>query len=214
MPPSSSRRAAARPGSSATGRSRARARRGRRRCTRWAAAGAKTSRPAKVGPGAGEPVLGVGQLDGPGRRRRPWPRPGPAGRCRARRGPTRRRRPRRRPPGGRCRRRGRRRRAPRRARGTGRPRARASPPARTSWGGDVVGDVDDGDVGRERADDRLHHADELVGGAVVGEERDGVVAAVGGHGTDRSAGRRRAGVSRLRCTGSARKRSTSSSARR
>ena len=32
---------------------------------RWAAAGAKTSRPAKVGPGRRQLVLGVGQLDGP-----------------------------------------------------------------------------------------------------------------------------------------------------
>ena len=62
-----------------------------RRCTRWAAAGAKTSRPAKVGPGRREVVLGVGRARRPARRRRPWPPPGPAARCRDRRAPTRRR---------------------------------------------------------------------------------------------------------------------------
>ena len=44
---------------------------------------------------------------------------------------------------------------------------------------DLVGEVDDGDVRCEVTDDRLDHADELVGGAVVGEERDGVEAVTG-----------------------------------
>ena len=46
-------------------------------------------------------------------------------------------------------------------------------------GGDLVGEVDDGDVRRDLADHRLHDADELVTGAVVGEEGDRVEA--GGH---------------------------------
>ena len=47
-------------------------------------------------------------------------------------------------------------------------------------GADLVGEVDDGDVAGEIADDGLHDADELVGGAEVGEERDGVVRAAHG----------------------------------
>ena len=37
-----------------------------------------------------------------------------------------------------------------------------------------MGEVDHRDVGRDRADHRVHDADELVAGAVVGEEGDGV----------------------------------------
>ena len=43
-------------------------------------------------------------------------------------------------------------------------------------GGHLVGQVDDGDVRRDLADHGLHDADELVTGAVVGEEGDRVEA--------------------------------------
>jgi hypothetical protein len=46
---------------------------------------------------------------------------------------------------------------------------------------DLVGQVDDGGVGGDVTDDRLHHPDELVGGAVVRQKRHGVVA--GRHGS-------------------------------
>ncbi len=42
-------------------------------------------------------------------------------------------------------------------------------------GRDPVGDVDHPGVRRDRPDDGVHDADELVVVAVVGEERDGVV---------------------------------------
>ena len=42
---------------------------------------------------------------------------------------------------------------------------------------DLVREVDDGDLGGDRADHRLHDADELVGEAVVGQEGDRVVPA-------------------------------------
>src|SRR5690606_24560658 len=46
-------------------------------------------------------------------------------------------------------------------------------------GGDVVGEVDDGGAGFDRADHRVHDADELVDAPVVGQEGDRVV---GDHG--------------------------------
>ena len=51
-------------------------------------------------------------------------------------------------------------------------RTSASAPARDVEGGDVVGDVDDPQIGRDVEHDRVTHADELVDAAVVGEERD------------------------------------------
>ena len=139
---------------------------------RWAAAGANTSRPSKVGPGRLEAVLGAGELDGPGGAADHGDRRGQQAVVRSDQDRLARRRPRRRPPAGRCRPRGRPRPARRRAPGTGRRGpARARRPGRrrrgTSWVMSMTGDV-----GRELADHRLHDADELVGGAVVGEERD------------------------------------------
>ncbi len=55
-------------------------------------------------------------------------------------------------------------------------RARARPPAAHVVGRDAVGEVDDGDLGGDRADHRVDDADELVDEPVVGEEGDRVVA--------------------------------------
>ena len=49
-------------------------------------------------------------------------------------------------------------------------------PAAHVVGRDAVGEVDDGDLGGDRADHRVDDADELVGGPVVGQEGDGVEA--------------------------------------
>ena len=149
---------------------------------RWAAAGAKTSRPAKVGPGAGSCSSGLvsstARLAPPTR-----PLPAPAARCPGRPGPRRRRPPRRPPPGARCRRPGSTTASTTPGQRYWAARARHRPPARTSWARHLVGDVDHADAGGDLADHRFHHADELVGGAVVGEEGDRVVAEVvrGGH---------------------------------
>ena len=169
MAPSSSRGSGTRPGTSSPGSTRGpRASRGTP-AHRWAAAGPKTSRPAKVGPGAAQLVLGIGQLDSgggaadhaDGRSQQPVVGPhevrlpvadldgdGP-------------------PVGAHA--------------GVDHCQHDAGAEVLDAAGQrqgagldvvglDVVGDVDDRDLRRDRADDRLDHADELVAGAVVGQE--------------------------------------------
>ena len=163
-----------------------------------------------VAPGEGrarrrEVVLGVGQLDRRGGAAAHGDRRRPAARCRGRRGRSGRRRPRPRPPGGRCRRPGRPPRARRPGTGTARPgRARGRRP-RTSWGGMSWVRSMTATLGRDRADHRVHDADELVAGAVVGEEGDRVEA---GRMASRRYGRSAARVAEAGLRGSA---STSSS---
>ena len=141
---------------------------------RWAATGAKTSRPANVAPGAARWNAAFGQLDGSDRAvdiaaagtRRPLsgptstPSPSATSTAMARRSvPT---------PGSTT------------ASDDAGRHVLDGPGQRERAGAHVIGtdlvrQVEDGDVAGEVADDRLDDPDELVGRAVVGEQRHGVV---------------------------------------